>query len=137
MTKQIRNLIGAALLLAAVSASAQSAQTIKVKVPFPFVTAGKSWPAAEYRLEVTTEDGILTLSSPGIGPAMMLTTHNERLGGRNPHLRFECSGDHWVLQEVTLEDTMLALPLGESTEEPTTLNPSCQGTFVASGSTSR
>ena len=34
MTKQIRSLVGVVLLLAAVSAFAQTAHTIRVKVPF-------------------------------------------------------------------------------------------------------
>jgi hypothetical protein len=74
MMKQIKRLIGLAPLLAVVWASAQSPHTIRLKVPFPFVTAGKSWPAADYSVQIRTDNGILTLSSPGTAAATMLTT---------------------------------------------------------------
>jgi hypothetical protein len=78
MMKQIRNLIGAGLLLAAVSAFAQSPSVVRVTVPFPFVTTGKSWPAGDYSVQVRIDAGTLTLTSFGIAPATMLTTTDER-----------------------------------------------------------
>jgi hypothetical protein len=53
MAKTTRSLIGLSLLLAAISASAQVRHAIKVTVPFPFVTSEKSWPAADYEVEIT------------------------------------------------------------------------------------
>jgi hypothetical protein len=118
MTKQIRNLIGVTLLLAAVSASAQSANVVRVKIPFPFVTAGKNWPAADYRVQIRTDNGALTLSSPGIGSATLLTNLDERPGDRRTYLQFERGGDRWFLQEVTLDGMSHVLPTGELTKEP-------------------
>ena len=117
MTKQIRNLIGVALLLAAVSASAQTANVIRVKVPFPFVTAGKSWPSADYSVRIRTDNGILILSSSGIGSATMLTNPDERPGERRTYLQFQRSGDRWFLQEVTVEGRAHIVPTGELEKE--------------------
>ncbi len=117
MTKQLGHLIGVALLLAAVSASAQTTNLIRVKVPFPFVTAGKLWPAADYSVQIRTENGTVTLSSPGITSAIVLTTTEERPGERRTLLQFQRSGDRWFLQEVTLDGTGHVLPASELREE--------------------
>lgn len=117
MTKQIRNLIGVALLLAAISACAQSSNAMRVKVPFPFVTAGKSWPAADYSVQVRTDNGLLTLSSPGIASATVLTTVGASSGEGRAFLRFQRSGDRWVLQAVSLDGNTHVLPMGELEKE--------------------
>jgi hypothetical protein len=130
MAKQIRRFIGVALLLAAVSASAQT--VLKVKVPFPFVTAGKSWPAADYKLEITTENGMLTLSSFGIGSAMMLTTATQRSGEKQAYLRFQSLSGRWVLQKVTAYDTARVPSRGKLEKELAKHNTSLQETLVAS-----
>ena len=118
MTKRIGSLIAVALLLAAVSASAQSTNAIRVKVPFPFVTAGKTWPAADYSVQIRTDNGILTLSSLGIGSATMLSSSDERPGEGRSYLRFQRSGDRWFLQEVTMDGTAHIVPTGELENEP-------------------
>jgi hypothetical protein len=131
MTKQIRSLIGVALLLAAVSAFAQTTHTIRVKVPFPFVTAGKSWPAGDYRVQIRTDNRTLTLSSPGIASATVRTTTDERSGEGRTYLRFQRYGDRWVLQEVTQDGTAQVLNSSELESELAKLKPSCQETLVA------
>ena len=131
MTKQIRSLIGVALLLAAVSAFAQTTRTIRVKVPFPFVTAGKIWPAGDYRVQIRTDNRTLTLSSHGIGSAIMPTTTDERAGERRTYLQFQRYGERWVLQEVTQDGTAQVLNTGELESELTKNKPSCQETLVA------
>ena len=133
MAKTIRSLIGMFLLLAAVSASAQVRHTIHITVPFPFVTAEKSWPAADYQVEVTPSNGILTLRSDDITPATMLTTPEERSGDNNAHLVFQCSGDQWVLQEVVVDGLARALPLIRSEKGRAKVEPVCRETIVASG----
>jgi hypothetical protein len=117
MTKQLGSLIGVALLLAAVSASAQTTNIIRVKVPFPFVTAGKSWPAADYTLQVRTENGIVTLSLPGIASATMLTIADQRPREGRTYLQFQRSGDRWFLREVTLNGMAHVVPKGELAKE--------------------
>jgi hypothetical protein len=51
-------------------------------------------------------------------------------------LQFQCSGNRWLLQEVTLHGMTQILPLGESEKELGNLKPSCQGAFVAGASAS-
>ncbi|MGC1451081.1 MAG: hypothetical protein WA830_13720 [Candidatus Sulfotelmatobacter sp.] len=116
MTNQI-SLFGLALLLAAVSATAQAANVVRVKVPFPFVTAGKSWPAAEYTVHIRADNGALTLSSPGIGSATILADIDARPGEGRTCLIFQRSGDRWFLQEVTLDGTAHILPTGDLEKE--------------------
>jgi hypothetical protein len=113
MKKRMGSLIGVALLLAAVSASAQTTNAIRFKVPFPFVTAGKSWPAADYRVQIRTDNGTVTLSSLGIGSATMLTSPDARPGETRTLLHFERAGDRWYLQEVTVDGTARIVPTGE------------------------
>ena len=132
MTKQIRSLIGVAMLLAAVSAFAQTTRTIRMKVPFPFVTAGKSWPAGDYRMQIRTDNSTVTLNSPGMASATVLTTTDDRSGEERTYLRFQRYADHWVLQEVTLDGTAYVLTSGELKSEQARLKPSCQETLVAS-----
>ncbi len=132
MAKQIKNLIGVALLLAAVSASAQT--VVKARVPFPFVTAGRSWPAADYKMEIIMDNGMLTLSSPGIGSAMMLTTGTQRSGEKQSYLRFQRLSGRWVLQEVTAFDTARVPSPGKLEKELARHNTSLEETLVAADS---
>jgi hypothetical protein len=117
MTNQIRSLFGLALLLAAVSVTAQAGNVVQVKVPFPFVTAGKSWPAAEYRVQIRVDNHTLTLSSPGIGSATILADIDARPGDGRAYLIFLRSGDRWFLQEVTLDGTAHVLSTGDLEKE--------------------
>jgi|SRR5450432_50585 len=131
MAKTIRSLIGLSLLLAAVSASAQVRHTIQVTVPFPFVTAQRSWAAADYQVEVAPQNGILTLSSADIPSATMLTSPDEGSGGDRPHLVFHCVGAQWVLQQVVIDGLARALPLSAFSKEQAKVGPTCQGTIGA------
>jgi hypothetical protein len=133
MTKPIKYLMGMALLLAAVSASAQATRPLLVNVPFPFLTAGKNWPAGDYGVQVWRDFGVLTLSSPGVTSATMLTIPDQRSGGKHAYLQFQCSGDEWVLREVVLDGTARILPASESEKEQGQLVPSCQKTIATGG----
>jgi hypothetical protein len=96
-------------------AFAQTAHTIRVKVPFPFVTAGKSWSAGDYRVQIRTDNSIVTLNSPGMASATVLTTTDDRSGERRTYLRFQRYADHWVPQEVTIDGMAQVLTSGELT----------------------
>jgi len=137
MTKPIKYLMGMALLLAAVSASAQATRPILVNLPFPFVTTGKNWPAGDYKVEVRRDFGILTLSSPGVTSATMLTIPDQRSGGKPAYLQFQCSGEEWVLQEVVLDGTARILPASESEKKQAQLAASCRKTIAADGAAIR
>ena len=132
MTKQIRSLIGVALLLTAVSAFTQTTHTIRIKVPFPFVAAGKSWPAGDYRMQIRTDNNTVIVNSPGRASATVLTTADDRSGERRTYLRFQRYVDHWVLHEVALDGMARVLTSGELESELAKLKPSCQETLVAS-----
>ena len=80
--------------------------------------AGKSWPAAEYSVQIRADNGALTLSSPGIGSATILADIDRRPGEGRTYLTFQRSGDRWFLQEVTLDGTAHILPAGDLEKEP-------------------
>jgi len=113
MTKHIGSFIGMAILLAAVSASAQSSNEVRVKVPFSFVTAGKTWPAADYIVQIHTENGTVTLTSPGIATATLLTNSDERPVDGRTYLEFQRSSDRWFLREVTVDGLAHIFPSRE------------------------
>src|SRR5271163_96104 len=119
MQKQIRSIVGLALLLAAVSAYAQIEHTIQVKIEFPFVAAGKMFPAADYRIQIIQPTGLVTLTSPGIQSATMLTNKNERQEGGDDktYLQFQRYGESWVLSQVNYDGTAQVLHLGKAQRE--------------------
>jgi hypothetical protein len=126
MTKQITNLIGVAVLLASASAFAQSANTTRINVPFPFVTAGKTWPAGEYMVQTNPQTGMLTVSAPGITAANQLTITDARTGESRSFLRFQRYGDVYVLEGVA-QDGTLRIPSSSGSEiERAKLKLSCQ-----------
>jgi hypothetical protein len=133
MAKTIRSLIGMSLLVAAVSASAQVNHVVRITVPFPFVTAEKSWPAADYQVQVTPENGMVTLRTDDTTPATMLTTPDERFGTNKAQLRFQCSGDQWVLQEVVLDGMARILPVGRLEKAQADVRPTCEERVLTAG----
>jgi len=106
---------------------------IQVTVPFPFETAQKSWPAAAYQVEVTPENGILTLSSADTSTVTMLTSPDEGSGGDKPHLVFQCSGARWVLEKVVVDGIGRALPVSVFEREQAKVEPTCQETIGSGG----
>jgi hypothetical protein len=132
MTKQITYFIGIALLLAASSASAQSADELRVTVPFPFVTAGKILPAADYRVQINRENGALTLSSPGVSSVMTLTSTDQRAEDGPTCLRFRHLGDRWILKEVSFSGTAQVLPPDKLERDPINIEPSSHEPVVVS-----
>src|SRR5450432_1414545 len=125
MKKIMGSFIGVILLVAA-SATAQTSELIQVKVPFPFVTAGKSWPAADYRVQIRRENSTLTLTSLGLPGATMLTTSETRPSDAGTYLKFHCSGNQWVLQQVMLGGTAQIVPGGSGKD--TNVASSCTET---------
>jgi len=80
MKRYFQGILGAALLLAAVSASAQIKETVAVKVPFSFVAAGKTWPAADYRFQIVQPVGLVTMTTPGMKQASFVTNTDQHPG---------------------------------------------------------
>jgi hypothetical protein len=132
MKKHITGLFGLALLLAAASAQAQIAQTIQVAIPFPFVTAGQTMPAADYSLQITRDSGLVILSSITGKSAAQITTKDYRPKEvEKSYLRFQRYGNTWVLKEVTLGGMAQVLPMGKVERQLAQVNPSRQQTLMA------
>jgi hypothetical protein len=133
MTKDIRGFVGLVLLLAAVSAHSQITQTIVVKVPFPFVAAGKTLPAADYRVQIVQPVGLVTLSSPGVRSVTMLTNKDQVPGARadQSYLQFRRYGETWVLEWVTYDGTAQLLNMGKVETQLARSKPSAEVALMA------
>lgn len=96
--KNMTKLIGAlALMLAAVSANAQSAT--RVTVPFEFTVAGQILPPGDYRVSVNEAGNLVRLSGHGIRPVVFLTSQGDRFQDERNVLRFQSHGDgEWMLR---------------------------------------
>jgi hypothetical protein len=138
MKKHIAGLFGFALLLAAASAHAQITKTVQVTVPFPFVAAGRTMPAADYRIKITQDTGLIILTTPGRS-AIMLSTRNEHPGKESgkSYLKFEHYGDDWVLEEVTYDGTEQALLRSKIEQKLAQLKPSGEQILMAANISGR
>jgi hypothetical protein len=134
MKKHIAALFGFAVLLAAASAHAQITETIQVKVPFPFVAAGKSWPAADYNVQITQPTGLVKISAANVPPAIVMSNTNEHPGreGGKSYMQFERHGDRWVLEQVAYDGTEQVLHQTKIEQRLAQLKPSGQQTLIAS-----
>ncbi len=133
MKKHIAALFGFALLLAAASAHAQITRTVQVTVPFPFVVAGRTMPAADYSVKITQDTGLIILTTPGRS-AIVLSNTNEhaREETGKSYLKFEHYGNDWVLEEVTYDGTQQILHRSKIEQQLAQLQPSGEQTLIAS-----
>jgi len=133
MKKHIAGLFGFALLLAAASAHAQITKTVQVTVPFPFVAAGRTMPAADYSVKITEDTGLITLSSPGRS-AITITNRIDHPGKQSgeSYLKFKHYGDSWVLEEVAYDGTEQVLHRSKIEQRLAQLQPSGQQILMAS-----
>jgi hypothetical protein len=76
---------------------------------------------------------MVTLRTDDTTPATMLTTPNDRPGNGKAQLRFQCSGDQWVLQEVVLDGMARILPEGRLEKAQAGVQPTCEERVVAAG----
>jgi hypothetical protein len=138
MAKQIRSFVVVMLLLMAASAFGQSMRAIRANVPFSFEAAGRTWPAGDYRVRFDVGTGAMTLTSYGIRPAIVFPiSKDETTQGRRYYLRFEGSGDTWILTEASFGDTLQMLKLNKVEREllRTGLTRSRESREIVSGST--
>jgi len=133
MKKHIVALFGFALLLAAASAHAQITDTVLVSIPFPFVVAGRTMPAADYSVKITQYTGLISLTTPGRS-AIVLSNTNEHPGRETgkSYLKFERYGDSWVLEEVTYDGTEQVLRRSKIEKQLAQLKPSGEQILMAS-----
>ena len=118
MTKQIRSFVVLAFLLMAASAFGQSMRAIRANVPFSFEAAGRTWPAGDYKVQFDVATGAMTLTSYGIRPAIVFPiSKDEAPQGTRTYLRFQRSGDTWILTQASFGDTLQALKLNRAERE--------------------
>jgi len=104
MTLNITKAVLLAAALAVSAAGAARADTLDVKVPFPFVVRGQSMPAGEYRIE---NDGPVVSLRPehGRGGVIFLGTTPARghdPAGDTPALIFTRGGTQYRLANIWL-----------------------------------
>ena len=101
MRNVIRSFGTLAVLLAAVSASAQT--STRVSVPFAFAAAGQILPAGDYRVSLNQSTDLVTLSGPDRSSIFFLTIPDNSLQDERRVLRFRRYGNEWSLLEIALE----------------------------------
>jgi len=102
MTRHIRNFAGLAVLLTAISAHGQVGQQARVTVPFSFVAGGKSSPPGDYRLNISRDGNLATLSTADASGIMFLTYGAWQGQGTKTYLRFHRYGERWFLEQVAI-----------------------------------
>jgi hypothetical protein len=113
MMKSILRALGAlAVLLAAISASAQN--SMKVTVPFEFAAAGLALPAGDYRVSLNSTNGVMTLRGYDLNSVTMLTAASTSVQDQKSVLRFYRDGSGWSLREVELNGTINTVPSGKN-----------------------
>jgi hypothetical protein len=106
--------LGGLVLVGTGSAYAQSAESVRAKVPFDFKVGQATLPAGEYNLKYDPADarGVLTVrSADGHHEAFVLTEAvDARKGTPNTNkLVFEREGTTYVLSEVFTDDSRVGL----------------------------
>lgn len=92
-------------------AQAQSADYLKVNVPFDFVAGNKALPAGAYELRrVNDRDpNLLRISNANGDSSLIYVTHSSSLDSENTRFIFSDYGEHYVLTSLrtTREDAKL------------------------------
>ena len=117
MTRQIRNFAGLALLLTAVAASGQLSHQARVTVPFSFIAGGRSTPAGDYKVNVDLSRDLVTLSTDGSNPIMLITYSAWQSQDSRTYLRFHRYGEHWFLEQVAIDGVAEAIPIAKRVKE--------------------
>jgi len=89
-----------ALILAGISANAQTVQEIKVEVPFTFTAAGKDLPPGEYHLYFNPLNAIVTLRGENSAAVFLMTAPASSAENAQSFLRFYGYGERRTLQDV-------------------------------------
>jgi hypothetical protein len=100
--------VAAVLVLTAISASAQSTQTMTIDIPFEFNVAGKTYGAGKYTIERfnPAEPGMLILKKKDGGVKKIFLTQNvkSKTGVENARVVFSKAGDSYSLSEIWTGD---------------------------------
>ena len=117
MTRQIRNFAGLALLLTAIAASGQLSHQARVTVPFSFMAGGRSTPAGDYKVNVDLSRDLVTLSTDGSNPIMLITYSAWQSQDSRTYLRFHRYGEHWFLEQVAIDGVAEDIPIAKRVKE--------------------
>ena len=117
MTRQIRNFAGLALLLTAVAASGQLSHQARVTVPFSFMAGGRSTPAGDYKVNVDLSRDLVTLSTDGSNPIMLITYSAWQSQDSRTYLRFHRYGERWFLEQVAIDGVAEDIPIAKRVKE--------------------
>ena len=101
MTKHVLAAV-VALGLAAGAVMGQSAQLIRVNVPFDFVAGKKSFPAGEYMVRSSLSPGTLVIQPADYSSSLVLLAHQTiaRTEPETAKLTFHKYGDRYFLSQV-------------------------------------
>jgi hypothetical protein len=127
MTRQIRNFMGLAVLLTAISANAQTANEARVTVPFAFMAAGKISPPGHYRVNIDRERNLVTLKTEGSTGVMLLTYGAWQGQNTRSYMRFHRYGERWFLDQVTIAGLQQEVPIAKRSKEVFTASTSGNG----------
>jgi hypothetical protein len=111
MKNVIRSLGALAVVLAAISASAQP--STQVSVPFAFAAAGQIFPAGDYRLSLNESNEVVSLTGQDLKTIFLLTAPGDTVQGDRRVLRFQHDGDEWSLQGIAFDGTIRRVPLAK------------------------
>jgi len=117
MTRQIRNFAGLALLLTAIAASGQLSHQARVTVPFSFMAGGRSTPAGDYKVNVDLSQDLVTLSTDGSNPIMLITYSAWQSQDSRTYLRFHRYGERWFLEQVAIDGVAEDIPIAKRVKE--------------------
>lgn len=127
MTRQIRNFVGLAVLLTAISANAQFYHQARVTVPFSFMAGGKSSPPGDYRVNVDRERDVVTLATDGSNPVVLLTYSPSQMQDTKSYLRFRRYGEKWFLEQVAVDGLAQDVPIAKRAKEVFTASTAGNG----------
>ena len=118
MKKQLLALLGLGLLLATVTASAQTMH-LKADVPFDFVVGGRTLPSGEYTIRTLNGGNqILAISAPDQKAIVFLTNMCKSLNtSPESKLVFARYGDRYYLSEMWIEGNSTGRQLPKSRSE--------------------
>ena len=94
--------IGVFFALAVATAQAES-NAVRIHAPFPFVVAGKEFPAGYYIFEQSGEGGVLLIHGEGRAIAVLTASTESPLSARRePGVRFTSAGGEKYLKQVQM-----------------------------------
>jgi hypothetical protein len=84
-------------------ATVQASDAVRIHAPFPFVVAGKEFPAGHYIIQQSGDAGVLLIRGEGHAAALLTGSAESSLAGeRAPGVRFTSAGGEKYLKQVQM-----------------------------------